>query len=79
MPVEAPTQHVVMSGFVKGNHPLGEGEVHKEAVGPHLGDGGFPQGAASGMLESDYMTPAALKALYSPGLQLNHCFQGTAA
>ena len=53
MPVEASTQHVVMSGFVKGNHPLGEGEVHKEVVGPHLGDGGFPQGAASGMLESD--------------------------
>lgn len=23
--MEASTQHVVMSGFVKGNHPLGEG------------------------------------------------------
>lgn len=50
--MEASTQHVVMSGFVKGNHPLGEGGVNKEAVGPHLGDG-VPLGTASGRLESD--------------------------
>lgn len=53
--------------------------LHKEGVGPHLGDVGLPQGPAkgdimaSGMLESDQMIPAALKVTFhSSGLQLNH-------